>query len=223
MSMDKKDIQGKVKDYLTMEEFKQSIGEGLIMTHSIEKTSDFFRRWASHRFKVFMDKETNVIFLEKKDKNDGGDDSVFIKFMNNYGWFLSAYLKDGVLVKPTEGITGYEGMRFEPKFDMEATLEQRYLYHVTEKSKVPKILKIGLTPKTNSKVTYHPDRIYLATSDDSANDIMEMFLEGNHLKEPVKLRIDRNGMYNKFLIDSQFLGGVYTLHNIPPTNIEIVQ
>jgi hypothetical protein len=34
------------------------------------------------------------------------------------------------------------------------------LYHVTEKNKINKILKIGLTPKTNSKISEHPERIY---------------------------------------------------------------
>ena len=115
-------------------------------------------------------------------------------------------------------------MRFEPKFDVEYVPKERYLYHVTDKKFIPKIMKIGLTPRTQSKIGYHPERIYLAKSKEWADDIASQFKFGGMVEEPnmVTLRIDLQNLFIYLQQDGQFEGGVYTTDNVPPSHIEIM-
>ena len=199
------------------------IREGLIMTHSLDYTVNHIKRFLGNLYSVIHNYNNNesifVVYFKTKDKNV----DTLLKFTNNMGYFVSSYVKDGDLFKPVGDLTDIDGLRFEAKYDMEAINLNRYIYHVTDKKNLDKILKIGLTPKTKSKLSYHPERIYLAKNENSVNDIIELFKRGNFINEPLVLKIDTNNLPNVFLVDKQFDGGVYTQQNIPPKNIEIVE
>ena len=212
-------IKNKVRKALTNEEYKRFIGEGLIMTHSVDKVTYRLQTYGQDKYQVFS-KDSGVVVVRFKTFDRNID--VLVKYMNNMGYYLSAYLKNGNLLKNYVG-DDYEGLRFEPKFDLEYDFHERYMYHVTDESNLAKILKIGLTPRTKTKVTNHPERIYLALSEESLEEIEEMFVDFSFMSNPIRLKIDTSGLYNKYLIDTQFVGGVYTLHNIPPTHIEVIE
>ena len=54
-------------------------------------------------------------------------------------------------------------LRFEAKFDEEVVENTpSILYHITPTQNTNKILSIGLVPKSRSKASYHPDRVYLS-------------------------------------------------------------
>ena len=53
-------------------------------------------------------------------------------------------------------------IRLEPIFDSPVNIPQ-YVYHVTPKLYVSKILKTGLKPTTKNKLAFHPERIYVIT------------------------------------------------------------
>lgn len=140
----------------------------------------------------------------------------FVKWAKEYeGFTKTTNIEDHSLVHV---------MRFEPKFDVEYVPKERYLYHVTDKKFIPKIMKIGLTPRTQSKIGYHPERIYLAKSKEWADDIASQFKFGGMVEEPnmVTLRIDLQNLFIYLQQDGQFEGGVYTTDNVPPSHIEIM-
>ena len=141
-----------------------------------------------------------------------------IIFMNNMGWFISSLYKNNTQVGFDSN--DFDAIRFEPKFDMEYKHNSRYLYHVTEENYLNKIFKIGLVPKTKSKKTYHPERIYFTINADKANEIKDIFSNG-YIEKPIILKIDVFGLENLFYVDKNFTGGVYTLENVPPKNISL--
>lgn len=213
-------VDGK-KVKITEQEYKQRVGEGLIMTHSSEKTKEMLERWMGAFFTVLLNSDDNILFVMPKDKSKDKIDWLF-KFMDNMGYFFSGYYNKGTLLGKTIKNDNYTGLRFEAKFDIEYPKKARYLYHATPISKLVKIMDIGLVPKSYSKATHHPDRIYLALSLSKALEIADMFKTGEYVDGKLAiLKIDTKGLSNKFLIDINFDGGVYTTHNIPPSNIEI--
>lgn len=134
------------------------------------------------------------------------------------GWFRSNTLRN------SKGTF----IQVEPKYDV---LEQHlpaFLYHVTPITKVDKILKLGLTPKSNNRLTKHPERVYVANSKDAAVTIAWQF---KHLdkKEYALLKIDTSKLLRttRFYWDANFMNfggktplGLYTMSNIPPAALE---
>ena len=110
---------------------------------------------------------------------------------------------------------------FEAKYDKIVSINKD-LYHVTTKKKLDKIQKIGLTPKSMSKISEHPDRIYLAINKNGA-DFIKNQLEQYNESELIVLKIDITKLQNhKFMKDPNYNVGVYTYQNIPPNAIEVV-
>jgi len=107
---------------------------------------------------------------------------------------------------------------FEPKFDIELNNIPDEAYHATFSKFLPKILKIGLVPKSKSKRTGHPDRVYFSMSLEAAKNIARQIGADTILK--VKL----NGIRGlRLFSDPNYFGlGSYTLSNIPPDRIEVL-
>lgn len=165
--------------------------------------------------------------------------SEILAFTNNLGYFPSTFVIDGYHGKFTlssfvKELSDYEGelmLQFEEKYDYEIPRSKLppYVYHITSPSVVDKILKIGLTPHSRSKIATHPDRIYLCSSLDALGDIADMmdgFLHGNGT---IILKVDVNKIPKaaKFYRDPNFSNdgssdeGFYTYTNVPPAAIEI--
>lgn len=219
-----------IRDYITSEENSKLLGEGLIKTHNPEKVVYKLNNFANNNLKVeYIQPSGDVLgFINIYPKIKTNDFIThIIKYMNNMGYFFVKWAKEYEGFIKTTNIEDYSlvhVMRFEPKFDVEYLPKERYLYHVTDKKFIPKIMKIGLTPRTQSKIGYHPERIYLAKSKEWADDIASQFKFGGMIEEPnmVTLRIDLQNLFIYLQQDGQFEGGVYTTDNIPPNHIEIM-
>ena len=215
------------KEVITESESKVLIGEGLIKTVNPKRFVDVLEKWNKNiKIKYHNDGENlgfvSIFFLERRkelvDKIN--------KLMNNYGYFPSTWfdINNNRMGNYLEGVD-YEKLRnihYEPKFDIEYIPQSRYMYHITDEKYLDKIKKIGLIPKTNSKIGYHPERIYLAKSINDAKNISDLM--GNFIakENQVFLKIDLQNLIAFFMQDGQFYGGVYTMNNIPPSHIEII-
>ena len=119
-------------------------------------------------------------------------------------------------------------LSFEPKYDVEVTKIPKYVYHVTNSKAAPKILKMGLTPKTRNKLVAHPDRVYVAIDDKNVDIFIDKMAQLDGAFKPTVLIINTEKIPNvKFYIDPNFLnsdwtsGAMYTVNNISPAAIKL--
>lgn len=234
------------------------LNEGLIKTVPIEKAAQILSRWLeSHEFKFRMESfpESNSAglvrislvfkapYIPKSQYVSGNNPASPIKGLmqtiNNLGWFVATYETSNKrgkfdlssFLKDMDDYDGAIRFNIEQKYDYELSRSKvgDKLYHITSPAAVDKILKIGLTPKTRSKMATHPDRIYLSNSISDLTaiaDQMDSFLRGNGT---VILQIDTNKIPSKakFYRDPDFSndprddGGFYTYTNIPPNAISV--
>lgn len=94
-------------------------------------------------------------------------------------------------------------------FDLKPEDIPDIMYHVCRKIDIDYILKIGLIPKAKSKISFHPDRIYLTNNLNDAQFLIKKFKEiedikysiievnAKELKNYLKLKMDPNA-YNSF-------------------------
>ena len=131
---------------------------------------------------------------------------------------------------------------FESKYNTEFRIGQKYIYHCTTESVLHKILKDGLIPRSRSKITLHPERIYFALDKKSCQDLILQFIKDsekyakedsqfikdykNTKRKFVILKIDTEKLNVKFMEDpncKDYWGvfGIYTADNIPTSLISI--
>lgn len=160
------------------------------------------------------------------------------KVMDKFGWYPS-YIDNKNGGKYSTNIDNFIDKHeivigYEAKYDTHAKLDSKYLYHLTPDILYPKIKISGLTPKSQSKLSNHPERIYLLnpTDDDDMEEIAITLwnsISNNKLKGSIGdyylLRIDTSKLPNhKFFEDPNFWmgnGAVWTYQNIPPSVISV--
>lgn len=220
---------------------KWNLGEGLILTHNLDKTISILSKSNAVVYHHAADRFT-LKFSTSKYRSLQST----IVLANNLGWFPASIqpfpAQFDVRSRPfseellEEYIYDYDNIliTFEAKFDIEVELP-RYLYHITPKKNLNRILKYGLTPRADSsRRTYHPPRIYFADNQNTITDLAK-YLEiepvnskSNQFKNRgsrVVLKIVTSGLplYFKLYKDPNFKDkGFFTLHNIPPNQIKIV-
>jgi hypothetical protein len=105
-------------------------------------------------------------------------------------------------------------------------------YHVTPDIYIENIKKEGLTPKSESKVDNHPERIYLYLNPESSyktlvSDLWNSSKYKDKIKNYYVLEIDLTKIpEHKFYGDSQsYFGylGIYTTQPIPPISIKVTE
>jgi len=152
-------------------EEQNKLYEGLIKTYPVNSTIKKIK-------KEFVDSMTSVeksngtesilVYLKNNSETDR-----LVKTMSVYGWFL-AKPKPGerFIIKTINNVNYYE-FRFEAKFDVNSSEsiyhangnnKPTFLYHITPAANMNNILTNGLSPKSNSKLGYHPERIYFLTN-----------------------------------------------------------
>jgi hypothetical protein len=206
------------------EEYDLNLKEGLIKTTNIGKTLNVLEKKYSSKF-IFT-RNKNSFYIKTFNTNINTLLEGIIKDANTLGWFPS--------FMETEDYTGKWGekyfkdgeikLRFEAKFDEEVVENiPSILYHITPTQNADKILKIGLVPKSRSKASYHPDRVYLSKSLEDIENLGEMFYQKTGIKNWTILKIDTDvipGGYLRLYTDPNYEQGYYTLNNIPPQAIE---
>jgi len=217
----------------------QMINEFISQTISPEKTiSTLIKRYKIDPSNLGNNPDKISITINEYDEKNIGD---IIKFMDSFGWYpaaLASYFRDtkfgnitlSSFIKEKQPFT----ILFEAKYDTEITDLPSVAYHVVPDLYDKKIERYGLTPRTKSKISTHPERIYMlinANGDDIENLCYELFeklsLESqNRVHKYLVLEIDLKKLPNhKFYNDPNFsVGGegIWTFQNIPPIYIKIV-
>jgi hypothetical protein len=136
--------------------------------------------------------------------------------ISNYNRYTASSFKKLLETQPTT-----IELIFEKKYDDEEKFsEGEFIYHITDKKYVDKIKSIGLVPKTKSKISTHPERIYFSIDKEDALDLWVRLKLYITKEQGILLTINPKGLDVKFYIDPNFrLKGVYTYGNIPPQNI----
>jgi len=221
----------------------KNINEGLIKSINYEKFYDFllklFKKYDIEITKSFNNH--NGIFVEfdidLMDKN-------FIEELDNLlnisGYNINYSYLDDILIKrkpTTKEFFKHEkiAISFVKKFDKNDDTIPEFLYHITEKIYLDKILKKGLIPKSNQKIEHHPDRIYLLSSMDGVEEFLEILEDNYPEKKFITLKINTKILNNfKLYFDPTFFSfeedfknskykAYYTYDNITPNAIEIIK
>jgi hypothetical protein len=117
---------------------------------------------------------------------------------------------------------------FEAKFDEEVVENiPPILYHITPTQNSNKILHIGLVPKSRSKSSYHPERVYLGKSLEGVEKLASQMYQRTGERNYTILKIEPEmipGEYLKLYTDPNYTKeAYYTLNNIPPQAIEKIK
>jgi hypothetical protein len=209
------------------EEYELNLKEGLIKTTNIGKTIELLSKFSNGEVNFKRKNNTfEVTFIEKDTKFLNN----FLRDVNNLGWFPSYIQTPTYKGKWEEKYYNPHNsvIRFEAKFD-EEIIENipSILYHITPTQNVDKILKIGLAPKSRSKASYHPERVYLGKSIESIEKLAFQMYQRTGNKNFTVLKIDTDlipGEYFKLYTDPNYSKeGYYTLNNIPPYVIEKIK
>lgn len=123
----------------------------------------------------------------------------------------------------------------------------KILYHISPQRQKSSILKIGLSPRSGGRMSFHPDRIYFLNSLDNYEYIVDEFrhIDFKNLKNKdiknidnkninsqfykymlLKIDTDINNLKNKLILNSDPSSvkyGYFTTNNIPKENIEIIK
>jgi len=214
---------------LYKDEYELNLKEGLIKTTNIGKTINILNRNFPGIEISKIDHKDNLSFKILM----GGkstDISSLLKMTNNLGWFPSWIESPHYTGKYTNtfNIQSTTVISFEAKYDEKIEKHPRFLYHITSASNSDKILKKGLSPKSRSKASYHPDRVYLSGSKFRAESLADLFYQKTGEDIYDLLEIDTTlipGDYLKLYKDPNFIHGegYYTLNNIPPNSIKFVK
>jgi hypothetical protein len=208
-------------------EYDLNLKEGLTKTTNIGKTLNILEK--KYLSKFIFTKSKNSFYIKTFNTNINTLLNGIIKDANNLGWFPSFMETEEYTGKwdKTYFKEGEIKLRFEAKFD-EEIIEKipKILYHITPTQNVDKILKIGLVPKSRSKASYHPDRVYLSKGLEDIENLGEMFYQKTGIKNWTILKINTDlvpGDYLRLYTDPNYISGFYTLNNIPPQAIEKIK
>lgn len=219
------------------------ITEGLILTHPISKAVDVLDRTG---YVVVEPRNVNVFHVIVTDADDVDK---LMKIAKNLGWFPSA-ISDDITInfnKYTESNlrsllnkSDKVFIRFEAKYDIQLDRSKfDYLYHFTKKAFLEKIKRNGLTPKTASKLSNHPERVYLSYTQSGAEKFGKKFVnriykyDSNHSDELkamystgmiLRIRVENIPDYFKIYEDPNYKSsGCFTLNNIPWKYIDVIK
>ena len=214
---------------------KEIVYEGLIHTQSIDATVEMLKNWSGSGEKFTTIRKNKKIQLDFKENLDKMEFNNLLRMVNNMGWFISACLvfrpaldwkkfnyDDFIKNDMSHRLLSFQ---LEAKYDTELnTYDYNELYHVSPTINKNKILKIGLIPRAKEKKISHPERIYLAENDDIDN----ISFQFHKLNPNIKLSIFKVNFKElckqnpslRLFDDPNFIGGMYTLSNIPPKFID---
>ena len=215
-------------DYIYKEILKRSkfgrlsLVEGLIFTYPSDKSINILKR----RFpELYIELENDgEIYIENQPPYELNK---YLPIITNLGYFISKYTINGEewLINPMDNekpIAFY----IEAKYDYEVNTP-KILYHASPIRFKHKILKYGLTPKSGSKLSEHPDRIYLTDDINKAIEFGE-YLKNDNRNEWYEngyciYSISGEGIYNLYSDVNLRKGGFYTTNNIKVDYVKLIK
>lgn len=196
--------------------------------NSITGLSTANEGFTSILLKVYPDQS----FIDNIDK--------ILVMINNLGYYISLVNGDKYTPQVLKNTLTHAMLNdseiyiiIEQKYDIELDRSSLgdTLYHITSPAVVDKILRIGLTPKTRSKIANHPGRIYLTNDLKTIKSLADKFDDFLHGNGTVILKIDISKISPKakfyrdpnFTTDAAADTGFYTYTNIPPNAISVLR
>ena len=217
-------VQETVRDYLEHEKYfgilyrtdRKYITEGLTCTYSIGKLKSIL-------FRKYDFSKLGIVWGEL-DMNPNSSNIIapltgmYNKTEDTDNWYF--FTLDTPLF-----------LTFRAKFNAEykKTSVPRYLYHIAPVRVLNKIRKQGLTPRSNGRISSHPDRVYLFVEYPyNWKEIADEFRKSGREEEYVLLRIDKEKLNKetKFYYDSNVMYSniaIYTLEPIPANAIFAIE
>ena len=207
--------------------FENFLNEGLIKSVDIETCISILEKNLINVKKIQANSyNSNLIIIEFTKPTLIKD---IIKLINNLGYYILQIRN--VNNKETEKFNDNDLIitaQIGAKYPKEEYLSE-YLYHITRKDNLEKILKIGLVPKSKEKIVKHPDRIYFFKEEEVAIYFVdELYLDPENA---VILKIDTKGLNIKIYQDPEISdsdggyagdAGYFTTSNIPPSHITVL-
>jgi uncharacterized CHY-type Zn-finger protein len=219
--------------------FSEYILNETLKTTPIDKALSYIESDLSllkYDFSISKD-EDNKIYITLYNVNKTQIFSLLLDTLNNilidrHGWFPSKfYIKN---INDVQNILKYDQdylidnqdyikevkICYEAKYDLLVSKIDT-LYHLTIQQYKEKISKIGLVPKSKSKLSRHLDRIYLcANPNDCYNFINQMkihyFNKKNINTKWIIYKIDSSELNIKLYKDPNYSNGYYCIDNINP-------
>jgi hypothetical protein len=231
-----------MKNILKWEQF---LNETLLKSYDKDDVIKYLVKLGIDKDSIF-DKGANKVCLTLNHKNKKYVSEIISKLEYFFGWYLAGVEGDfyddvlsgqdfkndeleniDILVpEPEEGedvgeMDDYYSLIFEPKYDIEImdTDKPNILWYITDEKYITKIKKNGLVPKTKSKITYHPERIYFLKDIKFVSELLQ------HMKfdveNPIILKIDVSKIKSKLRMyeDVNYPNGLYVTDNISPEYI----
>lgn len=227
-------IKTNLNEYL-----RDKLNEGLIHTYPISLYEENLRNELNlNNVKYIL----NVNYQNETCKITIYDNFKIVNsIFNNLGYFISKYK----VYKQNSNIFNYTNEKnfnkkikkfnkldifYESKFD-QIIDPKNIVYHATNIKNFPKINNVGLFPKSKSKMSYHPDRIYLSNNLISTINLIQR-LKGYDNGDYIICEIDvsnfKQNNYDKsqtdvkFYLDPKFSDGFYIYNNIPKNRISFL-
>lgn len=210
--------------------------EGLEITHAIDTSIlNLERMWVFDGRVSYAEASDTIKMTIWKRLDKKEFDSVMNHIENFLGYFPSHISVPGNNVKfdynkaiELANVGKPFAVYFDAKYDPEISESKLppTMYHVTPMVYETKILKIGLVPKRKNKLSSHPERIYMASSQNDAVDLLGSSVFTKDMSEFTLLSIDlkslRKSRKIRIFNDPVYAGkGFYTYENIPPQYLKV--
>ena len=227
---------------INLKNFNNFILNENFKTYPIQDVLKFLKQKGLNQHRDFYTAGTDKVFLCLRPKHKKKYKEIINRLEIFYGWYLAtvtnykdygkdknvSYYKNNIeeFITNNEGIDKYEtigNLCFEPKYDIIIDYNDipDKIYHITNGRYYKKIMKKGLIPKHLDRISYHPDRIFFAKTEEMCIELSEHseFI----LTNPIILTIDAKGLKEKgikFHEDSNLHDdGIYVINNISPKYI----
>lgn len=218
------------------------INEGLIVTHPLNKSVEIIERQNYSVILIENERYKNRFFVEFDNRVHSITE--LFKLTNNLGWYCAKIQisdepwKSGVKftlsnLKMSTYNTGLCLLLFEPKYNLELNVnDYPYLYHFTHDYNIEKILKFGLTPKTQNKTANHPERIYFTFTVKSAEKFGKNIINRHNPNKKIQSNVGyiigiKTDLLNpnvKIYQDPHFYNeGCFTLNSINPNCLTVIK
>ena len=214
---------------------RQELNEGLIKTFDEKTVLKHLCGYLgfTDNFSYFVhnpDKVNGFATIVNLDNNEVGFDIIFPDsyFSEN---ILSSTMELCGYYKSTsdEYCEGYARNRYEKKFQdkiKSKIIENNGIVHVTKLTRLEKIIKNGLVPKSGNKLSSHPERIYFAVgpiTNELLSGLKCMLQPFNTTTKFVALKIKPEITERaEFYYDPNMENAVWTYDNIPPEYIDVI-
>lgn len=171
--------------------------------------------------------------------NRGGWFPSEMKLTNLFGNIITKNFNMDIIIENYKNIESIY-LKFESKFDCIEINIPNKLYHLSIKQYENKILKEGLSPKSKSKLSLHPDRIYLCKTIQDCEFLIPV-MKFKYTEEKIDKKLTKNIKFDKntdFIIfeidnsdniinnsnnllykDPNYNNGYYIINNIKPEYI----